>query len=144
MEKPSIIKCYSARGFDALYYLVAAATVIGSVILLFTEYDEESILKPLLIANAVIFLPFIGFMLWRVFTSRRISWKTLKALLVILLVSPIPYLAILYGTSAKIPELLKDILLAITAISPFFAGLLYWVTTLIRDCFICSSKGCGF
>ena len=55
MAKLALVKCYLARSFDALYYLVAIATVVGSVILLFTEYDEESILKPLLLANAVIF-----------------------------------------------------------------------------------------
>lgn len=144
MAKLSLVKCYLARSFDALYYLVAIATVVGSVILLFTEYDEESILKPLLIANAVIFAPLLGLFLWMAFTTKRHPFRALKWLLILLLVSPIPYLAILYGTSAKLPELMKDILLAITSISPFFAGLLYWVGTLFRDCEICSSKGCEF
>jgi len=142
MAKFSMMPCYLSKGFDILFYLVAIATIVGSATLLFTDYEEESILKPLLIANAVIFAPLLGFFLRMAFRSKRAPFKTLKWLLILLLVSPLPYLAILYGSSAKVPESLKDILLAITSISPFFAGLLYWTGTLFRDCAICDSKGC--
>ena len=142
MVKGNPVLCLLSKGFDLLFYAVAIATVVGSGLLLFTDYDEETIVKPLLIANAVIFAPILLMILWTPFRQRS-SFPTMKALriaLILLLVSPIPYLATLY--SIELSETLKTVLLVITAISPFYTSFGYMVAGLFRDCLLCDAKGC--
>jgi hypothetical protein len=139
MHKPSPILCFLTKGFDILFYLVAIATVAGSITLLFTDYNETSIIEPLLIANAVVFIPILMALLWMMIRRPRFSSLAIAAF--VLLVSPIPYLAILYGFK-KIPESLKDILLGITALSPIYTSFVYMVFGLFRDCILCDVKGC--
>jgi len=142
MAKGNLTLCYLSKGVDVLFYLVAIATVTGSCILLFTNVDEESIVTPLLIANAVIFTPIFLIGLWRLFQKKGFLFKSLSTLIGILLLSPIPYLAILYVI--KTPASLRDILLSITAISPFFTSFSYMIMGLFRDCMLCDAKGCDF
>jgi len=147
MPKPSPILCFLSKGFDVLFYAVAIATVAGSIALLFTDYNETSILEPLLIANAVIFAPILIILLWGAFRLRKgrilTTLRSLTAIIAVLLVSPIPYLAILYGFET-IPESLKDILLAITALSPIYTSLIYYGLSILKDCILCDMKSCFF
>jgi hypothetical protein len=143
MHKPSPILCFLTKGFDILFYLVAIATVAGSITLLFTDYNETSIIEPLLIANAVVFIPILMALLWMMIRKQSVSprFSSLAIAAFVLLVSPIPYLAILYGFKT-IPESLKDILLGITALSPIYTSFVYMVFGLLRDCVLCHVKGC--
>lgn len=134
--------CWLSKGFDLLVYAVAVATVAGSLLLLLTDYDEASIVTPLLIANAVIFAPVLYILLWNAIRKRSFSpaLSGLKIVLIAFLISPIPYLAVLYGI--KVPDTLKNILLGITALSPIYTSFGYMVASLIRDCMICDKTGC--
>lgn len=143
MHKPSPILCFLTKSFDILFYLVAIATVAGSITLLFTDYNETSIIEPLLIANAVVFIPILVALLWMVIRRHSPSPRhsSLAIAAFVLLISPIPYLATLYGFET-IPESLKDILLAITALSPIYTSFVYMVIGILRDCVLCDAKGC--
>ena len=144
MVKGNPALCFLSKGFDILVYAVAAATVAGSLILLLTDYDEETIVTPLLIANAVIFIPIFCIILWTPFRQRSFfpTIKGIRIAFILLLVSPIPYLAILYG--AKVPDTLKNILLLITSISPIYTSFGYMIAGIFRDCLLCEAKGCDF
>jgi len=135
--------CFLSKGFDLLVYAVAIATVAGSLTLLLSDYDEETIVTPLLIANAVIFAPILFILLWNAARKRSFSptMNGYKIALILLLVSPIPYLATL--CSFKVPDTLKNILLVITAISPFYTSFGYMIAGLFRDCILCDAKGCN-
>jgi len=144
MPKPSPILCFLSKGFDVLFYLVASATVAGSIALLFTDYNDTAIVEPLLIANAVIFAPILIILLWGAFRLRKgTTFRSLAGIIAVLLVSPIPYLAILYGFE-KIPESLKDILLAVTALSPIYTSIIYYALSILKNCILCDMKGCFF
>jgi len=140
------VLCFLSKGFDLLFYAVAIATVVGSCILLFTDAEEDSIIPPLLIANAVIFAPILLILLWNATRKRSVSptMNGFRVALILLLVSPIPYLGILYGLPFKIPDSLTDILLAIAALSPIYTSFAYMVAGLFRDCILCEAKGCNF
>jgi len=144
MTKANLALCWLSKGFDLIFYAVAIATVVGSGLLLFTDYDEETIVKPLLIANAVIFAPILLWLLWMALKKRSISpyRSGYRIALILLLVSPLPYLATLY--SVKVPDTLKTVFLVITAISPFYTSFGYMVAGLFRDCLLCDAKGCDF
>ncbi len=144
MVKGNPILCFLSKGFDLLVYAVAIATVVGSGTLLLTDYDKETIVKPLLIANAVIFIPIFCIILWNAVKNRSISpyRSGYRIALILLLVSPLPYLATLY--SIEVSETLKTVLLVITAISPFYTSFGYMVAGLFRDCLLCDAKGCDF
>ncbi len=144
MVRGNPLLCLLSKGFDVLVYAVAIATVAGSLTLLLTDYDEETIVKPLLIANAVIFAPILLILLWNAARKRSFSptMNGFKMALILLLVSPIPYLATLY--SVKVPDILKNIFLVITAISPFYTSFGYMIAGLFRDCILCDAKGCDF
>lgn len=142
MVKGNTSLCFLSKGFDLLVYAVAIATVAGSLTLLLTDYDEETIVKPLLIANAVIFAPILFILLWNAIRKRSVSptLSGLKIALIAFLVSPIPYLTVLY--SVKVPDTLKNILLGITTLSPIYTSFGYMIASLIRDCLLCDAKGC--
>ena len=144
MVKGNPIFCLLSKGVDILVYAVAAATVAGSLLLLLTEYDEESIVTPLLIANAVIFAPIFCILLWNAIRKRSFSptMSGLKLAFIAFLVSPIPYLAILYGV--KVPDTLRNILLWVTTLSPIYTSFGYMIAGLFRDCILCDAKGCDF
>ncbi len=136
--------CLLSKGGDLLFYAVAIATVAGSLVLLLTDYDKESIVTPLLIANAAIFAPVLYILLWNAIRKRSFSptMSGLKLAFVAFLVSPIPYLAILYGF--QVPDTLKNILLGVTALSPIYTSFGYMIAGLFRDCILCNAKGCDF
>jgi hypothetical protein len=142
MVKGNPFLCFLSKGFDVFVYAVAIATVVGSLTLLLTDYDEETIITPLLIANAAIFVPIFCIILWSSIRNRSFSptMNGYKIALILLLVSPIPYLATLY--SFKVPDTLKNIFLVITAISPFYTSFGYMIAGLFRDCILCDAKGC--